>query len=155
MPRRRAACPARRCCAPLFPLREAARRPIATRSCRIRDDADAVIETERVLFDGRIGTQVVRVWLEYRGGSIVLASHDIGPGLELAFGKDEIETYLEVDAVHLPNLTAALRAEWTDPDAPMDAIQLLAARYHGDLTATTGLRTLLTARGIPHRFTIV
>ena len=76
-------------------------------------------------------------------------------GLEHAFGKDEIETYLEVDAVHLPNLTAALRAERTGPDAPMNAIELLAARYRGDSTATTGLRTFLTARGIPFRFTIV
>jgi hypothetical protein len=114
-----------------------------------------VIETERVLFDGRIGTQVVRVWLEYRGGSIVLASHDIGPGLELAFGKDEIETYLEVDAVHLQNLTAALRAERTDQDAPTDAVELLAARYRGDSAATSGLRNWLTAYGIPYRFTIV
>lgn len=74
-------------------------------------DADVVIETDRVLFDGRLGSQRVRVWLEYRAGSILLASHDIGPGLEPVFGKGEIETYLEVDAVHLPNLTAALRAE--------------------------------------------
>jgi len=66
-----------------------------------------------------------------------------------------IETYLEVDAVHLPNLTAALRAERTDPDAPMDAIELLAARYRGHSTATSGLRTWLTAHGIPYRFTIV
>jgi hypothetical protein len=114
-----------------------------------------VIDTERVLFEGRLGTQWVRVWLEYRAGSIVLASHELGPGLEQFFGKDEIETYLEVDAVHLPNLTAALRAERTDPDAPMDAIELLAARSRGDSTATTGLRTWLTARGIPYRFTIV
>jgi hypothetical protein len=114
-----------------------------------------VIETERVRFEGRLGTQWVRVWLEYRAGSVVLASHDIGPGLEHAFGKDEIETHLEVDAVHLPNLTAALRAERTDPDAPMDAIELLAARYRGDSTATTDLRTWLTAHGIEYRFTIV
>ena len=118
-------------------------------------DADAVIETERVLFEGRLRSQWVRVWLEYRAGSILLASHDIGPGLEHAFGKDEIETFLEVDAAHLPNLTAALRAERTDPNAPMDAIELLVARYGGDSAATSGLRTWLTARGIPYRFTIV
>jgi hypothetical protein len=105
-----------------------------------------------VLFEGRIGTQWLRVWLEYGAGSVVLASHDIGPGLETFFGKDEIETYLEIDAVHLSNLTAALRAERTDPDAPMDAIELLAARYRGDSAATTGLRTWLTAHGIPYRF---
>ena len=132
------------------------------RRCRTRHagvafetDADAVIETERVLFEGRLGSQWVRVWLEFRAGSIVLASHDIGPGLEPHFGKDEIETYLEVDAVHLPNLTAALRAERTDPNAPMDPIELLVARYRGDSTATSGFRTWLSARGIPYQFTIV
>ena len=114
-----------------------------------------MIETERVLFEGRLGTQQVRVWMEYRAGSIVLASHDIGPGLEHAFGKDEIETYLEVDAVHLPNLTAALRADWTTRNKPMDAMGLLVARYRGDSTATSGLRTWLTGHGIPYRFTIV
>ena len=132
------------------------------RRCRTRQavvegwtDAGAVIETERVLFEGRLGSQWVRVWLEYRAGSIVLASHEIGRGLETFFGKDEIETFLEVEAVHLPNLTAALRAERTDPDAPMDPIELLVARYRGDSTATSGLRTWLSARGIPYQFTIV
>ena len=114
-----------------------------------------MIETEQILFDGRLGTQRVRVWLEPHRGGFRLLSHDIGSCLEHAFGKDELETFLEVDAVHLPNLVAALRAERTDDDAPMDAIELLAARYAGDSTATTGLRTWLTARGIPYRFTIV
>jgi hypothetical protein len=113
-----------------------------------------VITTERVLFEGRLGTQWLRVWLEYRASMVVLAGHDIGPGLEPFFGKDEIETYLEIDAVHLANLTAALRAERTDPDGPLDGIELLAARYRGDPAATTGLRTWLTAHGIPYRFTI-
>ncbi len=120
-----------------------------------RTDADAVIETERILFDDRIGTQRVRVWLEPWAGGIRLLSHDIGPALERVFGKDEIETFLEVDAVHMPNLVAGLHAEWTDADAPMDAIELLLAKYRGDSTATTGLRTWLTAHGIPYRFTIV
>ena len=114
-----------------------------------------MIGTERVLFDGREGSQRVRVWLEYSAGGIRLCSHGIGPGLETFFGKDEIETYLEVDAVHVPNLVAALRAEWTDADAPLDAIELLAAKYGGDSAATSGLRTLLDAHGIPYRFTIV
>ena len=114
-----------------------------------------MIGTERVLFEGRLGTQWVRVWLEYRAGSIVLASHDIGPALEPVFGKDEIETYLEVEAVHLANLTAALYVDRTDRNASMNAIDLLAARYRGPPTATTALRTWLTARGIPYQFTIV
>lgn len=118
-------------------------------------DADAVIGTERLLFDGRLGTQRVRVWLEPWAGGIRLLSHDIGPALERVFGTDEIETFLEVDALHMPNLVAALRAERTDADAPMDAIELLTAKFAGDSTATTGLRIWLTAHGIPYRFTIV
>lgn len=118
-------------------------------------DADAVIGTERLLFQGRLGTQRVRVWLEPWAGGIRLLSHDIGPALEPVFGKDEIETFLPVDAVHMPNLVAALRAERTDDDAPMDAVELLTAKFAGDTTATTGLRNWLTAHGIPYRFTIV
>lgn len=110
---------------------------------------------EIMLFDGRLGTQRVRVWLERRAGGLALLSHDIGPGLEHAFGTDDLETFLEVDAVHVPSLTAALRADWTDATAPMDPIELLAARYRGDSTATSGLRTRLIEHGIPYRFTIV
>src|SRR5687768_1163712 len=51
-------------------------------------DADAVIETERVLFQGRIGTQWVRVWLEPWAGSLRMLSHEIGPALERFFGRD-------------------------------------------------------------------
>ena len=114
-----------------------------------------MISTERLVFHGRIGTQQVRVWLESHAGGIRLLSHDIGPALERVFGKDEIETFLDLDAVHLPNLIAALRAEQTDGNASMDPIELLATKYEGDSTATTGLRGWLTARGIPYRFTIV
>jgi hypothetical protein len=42
------------------------------------------------------------------------SAHDTGPGLERAFGKDELETFLEVERVHLTDLTAASGAEWTD-----------------------------------------
>ena len=114
-----------------------------------------MIETQRVIFEGRIGSQWLRVWLENRAGSIVLASHDMGPGLDPVFGTDEIETYLEIDPVHVPNLTALLRGDGTDANAPMDVLGMLAARYRGDSTATTNLRTWLTAHGIPYRFTII
>ena len=114
-----------------------------------------MIETERLLFDGRLGPQRVRVWLEPWAGGIRLLSHDIGPALERVYGKEEIETFLELDAVHVPHLVAALRAERTDDDAPMDAIRLLTAKFTGDSTATTRLPTWLTAHGIPYRFTII
>ena len=104
---------------------------------------------EIVLFGGRLGTQSVRVWLECRGGGIGLLSHDIGPGLEHAFGKDEIETFLEIDAAELGSLTAALG------DASGDPMKLLAARYQGDSAATSHLRQLLSEHGIPHRFNVI
>jgi hypothetical protein len=104
---------------------------------------------EIVLFSGTLGTQSVRVWLEDRGGGIALLSHDIGPGLERAFGTDEIETFLEVDATDVPSLAVALGHAGADP------IPLLAARYRGDSMATSHLRQLLTEHGIPHRFFVV
>jgi hypothetical protein len=95
-------------------------------------DADAVTATERILFDGRLGSQRVRVWLERRGGGIGMLSHDIGPALDRTFGKDEIETFLEIEHRYVPELTAALRAEHPDSDVPGDACELLADRFRDD-----------------------
>ena len=105
---------------------------------------------EIVLFEDRIDTQRVRVWLERTAaGGIMLLSHDIGPKLERVFGDDEIETYLEIDAADLPALAAALG------DATADPMTLLAARYRDDTMATTHLRELLAEHDIPHRFNMV
>ena len=104
---------------------------------------------EAVLFDGQLRTQRVRVWLEWRGGGIAVLSHDIGPALECAFGTDDIETFLEIDAPHVPALAAALG------EGSADAMELLADRYRGDSAATTHLRELLAEHGIPHRFSVV
>jgi len=101
---------------------------------------------EIVLFGGQLGTQSVRVWLERRAGGIALLSHDMGSGLEAAFGTDEIETFLEVDAADLPALAVALGHAGADP------LPLLAARHRGDSMATSHLRELLSEHGIPHRF---
>jgi hypothetical protein len=68
-----------------------------------------VIATERVLFDGRLGTQRVRVWVRAKDSDIAMLSHDIGPDVERFFGTDDLETILEVDDAHLSRLTAALR----------------------------------------------
>ena len=114
-----------------------------------------MIDIERILYGGRIGTQRVRVWLEPCGGGIGLFSHDIGSGLESAFGKSEIETFLEVDAQHLPNLTAALRAERPGTGAASTAMDLLTEKYRGNAAATSAFRAWLSERGIPYRFTIV
>lgn len=115
-----------------------------------------MIDTERILYGGTMGTQRVRVWLEPRGGGIGLFSHDIGSGLESAFGKSEIETFLEVDAQHMPHLTAALRAERPGGSADArTAMDLLAEKYRGNAAATSAFRAWLSKRGIPYRFTIV
>ena len=114
-----------------------------------------MIDTERVLYDGTIGTQRVRVWLEPRGGGIGLFSHDMGSGLEAAFGKSEIETFLEVDAQHMPSLTAALRAERPASDEALTAMELLAEKYGRNAAATSDFRVWLSGNGIPYRFTIV
>lgn len=111
--------------------------------------------SERVLFDGSVGREHVRVWLDAPGSGIRLLSHDIGPGLEHAFGKDELETFLEIDGAHLAAVTAALRAERTEPDPPTDVLDLLADKYGGDSNATSAFRDWLTTRGIPHTFTLI
>ena len=69
---------------------------------------------EIVLFSGELGMQRVRVWLEWQVGGVSLHSHDIGPGLEHAFGTDEIETVLEIAASELPDLSRALGTEPID-----------------------------------------
>ncbi len=104
---------------------------------------------EVVLFDGSLGSQHVRVWLERRGGGIVLLSHDIGSALERSFGTDEMETFLEIDAAHVQALCSVLGDPGGDP------IQQLADRYRGDSATTSHLRELLAEHAIPHRFTIV
>jgi hypothetical protein len=110
---------------------------------------------EIVLFDGQLGSQSVHVWLEARGAGIALNSQDIGPALESAFGSDEVETFLEIDAADIPTLTALLAAEHPIANTPGDPLELLEARYRGDSMATTHLRELLTAHGIPYRFSVI
>jgi hypothetical protein len=65
------------------------------------------------------------------------------------FGTDELETFLEIDAAHLPALGAALG------DAAADPMALLAERYRDDSMATTHLRELLAEHDIPHRFSVI
>jgi hypothetical protein len=60
-----------------------------SRHCAVASEADAyaVIEPERILFDGR-RTQRMRVYLESHFGGVRLLSHDIGSGLAHMFGKE-------------------------------------------------------------------
>ncbi len=117
----------------------------------MRTDTHAVTVTERVLFEERLGTQWVRVWLDASGGGIAMRSHDIGPDLERFFGTDDVETHLEIDAEHLPALTAALRADRIATAAQATGLDLLADRYDGNSGATSVFRTWLDQRGIPYR----
>jgi hypothetical protein len=106
---------------------------------------------ETVLFQGPIGTQRVRVWLEPTETGISLQSHDIGPALERIFGDTEIETYLNIDGEQLPRLASALKTDAT----PAAVIEALAIRYRDHSAATTELRGWLDELGIPYRFNIV
>jgi hypothetical protein len=106
------------------------------------------VTNETVLFSGEIGTQRVRVWLEWQGDDLQLLSHDIGPGLERFFGDDEIETYLTVKAAQLPELARALGC----PADPASIQTALMDRYRDDAAATTHLRAFLEDAGIPYDF---
>ena len=105
--------------------------------------------TERVeLFGGRLGTQSVHVWFEWRAGDLLLCSQDIGPALESIYGEDEIETFLTVEAAQLTRLAHALGC--ADDPAALEAALL--DRYRGDSAATSHLRELLAEHTIPYEF---
>ena len=72
--------------------------------------SSTVMLDEFVLYDGREGSERVRVWLQPYSDGIALMSHDIGPGVERNFGKEDIETFLVVGGAHLPALIRALQA---------------------------------------------
>jgi hypothetical protein len=111
---------------------------------------------EVVIFEAKLGTQQVRVWIEADDAGLKLMSHDIGPGLQASFGKSELAVFLEVDAEQLPAIRAALLAERTDSAAPdADVPQLLLEKYRGDSTATGAFRAWLDGHGIPYRFMLV
>ena len=112
------------------------------------------------LFDGRLDKERVVVWLEPSGnGGILLASHDIGPGVEQAFVTDDLETFLTIAPTQVGRVRQALSVELgeaetagTDADA---ALNLLARRYAGDSAATSHLRLWLDEHLIPYEFQMV
>lgn len=109
-----------------------------------------------VLFDAKLGTQQVRVWIEADESGIRVVSHEMGPGLMQTVGKSELAAFLEAEADQLPTIRAALLAERTDATAPEGALeQLLLEKYRGDSTATGNFRAWLDGHGIPYRFTLV
>lgn len=116
---------------------------------------------KRILFEGREGTEWVRVWMEVDAGGIALLSHDIGPGVERNFGKEDIETLLVIRGADLTALIAALREGDEKADGAPDAsthtlaMRLIADRFTGNSAATSMLRILLDEVNIPYDFTIV
>ena len=101
-----------------------------------------------VLFDGRIGTQSVHVWLEWRDGDLLLGSQELGPALEPYFGESEIETFLTVKAAQLPKLARALGCRPTKRSIEAAMVE----RYRGDSSATSHLTALLAENAIPYEF---
>ncbi len=114
-----------------------------------------MIATDLVIFDGRIGTQRLSAWVDWHETSLALMTHEMGPALEHAFGRDEIETWLLVDASHMDRLTDALRADATDAPADVGPLRLVVDRYRGDPGATTAFRAWLTEHHIPYTFHLI
>ena len=109
------------------------------------------MDKETVLFDSGLGTQSVHVWLEWRGGDMLLCSQDIGPALVPHFGEDEIETFLTVKAAQLSQLARALGCRPTRGSIGAALVD----RYEGDSAATSHLRALLEEHAIRHEFSVI
>ncbi len=101
-----------------------------------------------VLFDGTIGTQSVHVWLEWRGGDMLLSSQELGPALEPYFGEAEIEVFLTVEAAQLPQVARALGCRST----PRSIEAAMVERFRGDSSATSHLMALVAENAIPYEF---
>jgi hypothetical protein len=111
-----------------------------------------VSSSEITLFDGRVGEDVARVWLELHGGGLTLRTHEWGTGIERNFGFDTIETWLTIDGSALTRLASAVREEATsvaEATGPADVIRLWLA---GDSAASAHLRLRLDALGLQYEF---
>lgn len=113
---------------------------------------------EHILFEGHEGSEWVRVWMAVDAGGIAIRSHDIGPGVERNFGREDLETILVIGAAELPALFSALREGHGKADvAPGGSVQesamrLIADRYAGNSAATSMLRLLLDELQIRYDF---
>jgi len=101
-----------------------------------------------VLFDGRIGTQSVHVWLEWRAGDLLMSSQELGPALEPYFGENESEVFLTVEAAQLPQLARALGCRPTKRSIKAAVVD----RYHGDSAATSHLSAFLKKNKTRYEF---
>lgn len=104
-----------------------------------------------VLFDGRVGSQWMHIWLEWRGGDVVLSSQELGPALVPYFGEEEIEVFLTVEAAHLPQLARALGCQPTSGSIEAALVD----RYHGDSSAVSHLSALLKEHDIRHEYFVI
>jgi hypothetical protein len=100
----------------------------------------------RVLFDGRVAGERLRVWVDDGpGGGFRVCSHAIGGALEQYFGRDEIETVLEVDAAASQAVRAALGGS--------GSVDELAAKFEGTPSANSDLRGRLY--GVPYSLSVI
>jgi hypothetical protein len=101
-----------------------------------------------LLFYGTSGTQSERIWLEWRGGDVLMSSEQYGTTEAAFYGEDEIDTFITVKAAQMPQLARALDCRQT----PRSIEAALVERYRGDSAATANLMALLEEHAIPYEF---
>ena len=77
------------------------------------------------------------------GDGAVLRTHQWGPGVELGFGFDTIETTTSIGAHALRVLAFALVGDRPDLDPTLEPIELVAAAFRGDSAASAHVRCRL------------
>ena len=103
---------------------------------------------ETALFDGTVGTGSVHIWLEWRGGDLLLSSQQFRTAEAAFYGDDEIEVFITVKADQLPQLAGALGCRPTRSSIEAALVD----RYRGDGSATAHLMALLAEHAIPSEF---
>jgi hypothetical protein len=101
-----------------------------------------------LLFNGTSGTGSECVWLEWRGGDLLMSSEQYGTAEAAFYAEDEIETFITVKAAQMPQVARALGCRLT----PRSIKAALVERYRGDSGATAHLMALLEEHAIPYEF---
>ena len=112
-----------------------------------------MIDTKWTLFSGRAGEDTAQVWLEAAGQGAVIRTQSWGPGVELHFGSDTIETWLRIDGPSLSVLAHALVMDLPELDPGASPIETIAA-YLGDSAATSRARTRLDELDLHYEFSL-
>ena len=108
--------------------------------------------SEITVFDGRVGGDIAKVWLEVHGGGLMLRTQEWGTGIERNFGFDAIETWLAISEAASTKLAAAVRDEVKGAGQTLSPAEVIASWLAGDSAATAHLRSRLDALGLEYEF---